>query len=212
MASVSLTAQQDRSRKTADKLLLAAIQVLEQGGLEACTVPAVAAAAGFSAASLYRRFEDKDALLRAAFLQVLQPSGVLSQKALEAQFLRATLEETAARVIGGLLQHARARPPLWRGLVRYLQEHPGADFAREVTGLQAAEMQRMANLLLHHGDRVRHPEPKRAALFAVLAAASRIEAAVLAPHSLWHAAMPLSDKQFSAELTRMLVAYLRRKP
>jgi len=208
----ALAPQQERSRKTLDLLLQATIRTLDQAGLEACTVPVVAAAAGVSAATIYRRFEDKDALLRAAFLHILQQSNRANQTALEKQLLRPKLEDTAERLIAALLLQYRTHPRLLRALSQFIEANPNTDFSRQALSLIATNLQLVAAVLLHHRDRIRHPDPQRAVTFAVLNAASTIEAIVFETESLWHTALPLNDKQLSAELTRSLIAYLRRRP
>src|SRR5216110_947732 len=59
--------KQARSRLTLHRLLSATEALLEHGGLEAATVPAIAEAAGVSVGVLYRRFPNKDALIRAVY-------------------------------------------------------------------------------------------------------------------------------------------------
>ncbi|MFF7551000.1 TetR/AcrR family transcriptional regulator [Streptomyces canus] len=58
-------AQQARSRLTQQRILEAGTALLEEGGTEALTVAAVAARAGVSVGSVYRRFGDKDRLIAA---------------------------------------------------------------------------------------------------------------------------------------------------
>src|SRR4051812_31598135 len=53
-------AQQARSRLTQQRILEAGTALLEEGGTEALTVAAVAARAGVSVGSVYRRFGGKD--------------------------------------------------------------------------------------------------------------------------------------------------------
>src|SRR6476469_4385478 len=64
---MELPTKQARSRLTLHRLLSAAEALLEHCGLEAATVPAIAEAAGVSVGVVYRRFPDKDALLRAVY-------------------------------------------------------------------------------------------------------------------------------------------------
>jgi AcrR family transcriptional regulator len=207
----SLAPQQERSRKTLDLLLHATVSILDKEGLEACTLPRVAAAAAVSPATVYRRFEDKDALLRAAFLDVLQRSNRANKAMMEKLFLRPTLAETAERIIAAFLQQYRAHPRLLRALAQFMEKHTDSEFANEANRLIAANVRLFAALLLHHRDSIRHSNPQRAALFALLSALSTIEMAVFAPQSLWQTALPLSDKLFCAEVTRSLIAYLRSK-
>jgi AcrR family transcriptional regulator len=56
-------AQQARSRVTQELIFQAGAALLEEGGAEALTVAAVAARAGVSVGSVYRRFGDKERLL-----------------------------------------------------------------------------------------------------------------------------------------------------
>jgi AcrR family transcriptional regulator len=58
-------AQQRRSRLTQQRILGAGTALLEEGGTEVLTVAAVAARAGVSVGSVYRRFGDKDRLIAA---------------------------------------------------------------------------------------------------------------------------------------------------
>jgi AcrR family transcriptional regulator len=212
MDTEALVPQQDRSRKTLNTLLSATVQVLNAEGLEACTLPRVAKAASLSPATVYRRFEDKDALLRAAFLHVLQQSNTTNQATLEATLLRPTLEDTAARIIAAILQQYRAHPRFYLALIQFLATHAGTPFATQAQQIMHTHVKLLADLLLHHRDRIRHPNPQRAATFAILSATSTIERSILEPGSLWHTALPLSDKLFTAELARALLGYLRRKP
>src|SRR6201986_5281584 len=56
-------ARQARSRVTRELIFQAGAGLLEEGGAEALTVAAVAARAGVSVGSVYRRFGDQDRLL-----------------------------------------------------------------------------------------------------------------------------------------------------
>lgn len=58
-------AQQARSRLTQQRILEAGTALLEEGGAEVLTIAAVAARAGVSVGSVYRRFGDKDRLIAA---------------------------------------------------------------------------------------------------------------------------------------------------
>jgi AcrR family transcriptional regulator len=204
--------RQNRSRLTEARLLAAAIQVLDRDGLEAATVPRIAAHASLSPASIYRRFADKDALLRAAFLKMLEDSNQANAGRLHQTVARPTLEETATVLIGILLQQYRAHPRLLSALNSYIESAPGSTFAHAARSSITRNLEITAKVLLSHKDQIRHPGASLAVKFAVLAAASSIELAVLDPGTLWQTALPLTDKAFAAELTRAMVAYLCRKP
>src|ERR1700756_4588701 len=61
--------KQARSQQSMRRLIDAAREILNEDGLEAATIPRIAERAGLSVGSVYRRFPDKDALLREICLQ-----------------------------------------------------------------------------------------------------------------------------------------------
>jgi AcrR family transcriptional regulator len=68
-------ALQERSRRSQQDILQAGYALLEEGGVDALTVSAVAERAGMAVGSIYRRFGDKEGLLLAiqhAFTESLQ--------------------------------------------------------------------------------------------------------------------------------------------
>jgi len=204
--------QQQRSRETLDTLITATIRQLESDSLEVCTLPRIAAQANLAAASVYRRFPDKDALLRAAFLHVLQQNAKITRPQLEKLLLRKSLQATIEAIVLDLLYQYRQRPHFMRSLSLFLESHSGTAFALEGRRLISTRLELTAGLLLEHRDRIRHPNPARAVVFAVLLATSAIESAILTPDSLWSVALPFADKQLATEITRAALAFLRRRP
>ena len=202
-------AQQKRSLRTEGLLLAAAARVLDRDGLDAATVPHIAAEAKLSPASIYRRFADKDDLLRATFLQTLE-SNKLGSAEREA-LVKPKLSDTTHALIASLLKGFREHPQLLRALNRMISAAPQSPFAKEALLRLTQNCDHAAEVLLAHRDHIRHADPERAARFAVLSATSSIELAVLDQTSLWRVALPLSDKAFTGELSRQMVAYLRRK-
>jgi AcrR family transcriptional regulator len=205
-------ARQKRSVRTEDKLLAAAIRVLDQDGLDGATVPRIAQQAKLSPASIYRRFVDKENLLRAAFLHVLGESNLRNAHGLRSRLLRHSLPETVAAILSALVQQYRDHPRLLRALVRMLDLEADSEFAREANRLIEVNLSSVAEVLLAHRAGIRHTSPELAVRFAVLSATSAIELAALAEGSLWSVALPMSDKEFAAELARQMVAYLVAPP
>ena len=204
-------AQQKRSQGTFDKLVNATARVLDRDGLDATTVPRIAAEAKLAPASIYRRFADKDDLLRAAFLRILEAAHTANATLVRDMVARQTLQDTVDALIGVLLKQYREHPKLLTALVRMLESQPDSAFAREVMRLDSANLAQLADQLLAHRTSIRHPDPERAVRFAVLSASSSIELAALGEVSLWRVALPVSDKTFAAELSRQMMAYLRRR-
>jgi AcrR family transcriptional regulator len=205
----ALEPKQQRSRETLERLLLATIKVLDEEGLEAAVVPKIAALAEVSPASIYRRFEDKDALLRAAFLHMLRKSNETNRERLEKALLRKSLEATAGQLMTLLFDQYQRHPRLLRALSRFVDADADSDFGREARRHIAENISLLVDVLLVFRDEVRHRSPRRALQFAILSAVSSMEVHTLEPASLWHTVLPLSGKELKAELARGFVAYLR---
>src|SRR5881392_3987132 len=72
MAKKTPAPQQERSRESLRKLLKAAAEVLGQHGVQGTTIPRIAQHAGLTPGAVYRRFPDKDALLEAVVIGILE--------------------------------------------------------------------------------------------------------------------------------------------
>ena len=201
-------AQQQRSQQTFDKLVNATARVLDRSGLEGATVPSIAAEAKLSPASIYRRFADKDDLLRAAFLRIFSATHTSNAALVRSIVVRDTLPGTVHALINALLKQYRDHPRLLTALFRMVESEPGSPFATEIMRLSSANLDQLAKLLLDHRSSILHPQPQRAARFAILSATGSIELAALGDVSLWRVALPLNDKAFAAELARQMLTYL----
>ncbi|WP_199098397.1 TetR/AcrR family transcriptional regulator [Dyella sp. ASV21] len=201
--------RQQRSRETLDRLLAATVKALDEEGLDGAVVPRIAALAGVAPASIYRRFPDKDALLREAFLHMLRASNTANRDHLSKMLVRDTLEASAAQLMELLFAQYRRHPRLMRSLLRFLENEGASEFAREVHGHIAQNMAQVVDVLQVFKAEIPHRVPRRALQFAVLSAAGAIESFALEPVSLWQTVLPMSDRQFQAEQARSFVAYLR---
>src|SRR6185369_9797509 len=103
--------KQARSRHTLHRLLAAAEALLEHGGLEAATVPAIADAAGVSVGVIYRRFPDKDALLRAVYERSFQMMAEEHRIRFQAAgAMEPSLQVVARQLIVSLVESYRRKP------------------------------------------------------------------------------------------------------
>jgi AcrR family transcriptional regulator len=204
--------QQDRSRATAQRLLSATIRVISESGLDAATVPKIAALAEVAPASVYRRYHDKDALIRAAFLHVLEQSNANNGLHLKSALLKQTLEATSVKLMKVLFEQYRQNPLLIRSLTRYLDSTDDRDFIRRVRSLMVANVEEVVAVLLHHRDEIVQTDPERALRFALLNAICSIEAYALDTNSLWHGFGGFSPDLLAAELAAGFVAYLSHAP
>lgn len=208
IAGSTMAPKQDRSRATLKRLLDSTIKVLDHDGLEGAVVPRIAAMAEVAPASIYRRFADKDALLRAAFLHLLATSNEVNRERMEAMLLRGSLKATTARLMDLLMDQYRRHPRLFRALLRFLDRDDDVDFARQARGHMAENVDQLVNILLAFRKEIRHRSPRHALQFAVLSAVSAMEAFALESDSLWHSVLTLSEDQFKRELARAFLAGL----
>jgi AcrR family transcriptional regulator len=205
--------RQARSRATADRLLAATLALMAESGLEGAVVPRIAERAGVSAANIYRRFADKDALVRAAILNGLRAGAAANEAGLEKALVRATLAQSAQRLVALLLEQYRRQPRLMRALSRFIDDDGDEAFVSEARALVGANAAHAARALLVHRDEITHPDPARALGLAVLNAAAAIEAFALAPDATrWLPGRALTAAEMAREQAAAFVAYLQSPP
>lgn len=205
--------QQARSRQTLERLLAAAVAVIEEKGLAGVTVPEVAAAAGVATGSIYRRFADKDALVRAAFLQVLEQSQEANRASLPIDRFQGRSLEKALEALGrALVTQYRGRTGLLKALDQFLEVQADAAFRERAVDLIEANFRRVIDALLPFRDRIAAADPERAITFALLGAASLIEVHKLHNPLMWSRMLPLDDDALAAETAKVMAAYLTKQP
>ena len=138
MAKKTLEPQQARSRESLRKLLKAAAEVLGQHGVEGTTIPRIAQHAGLTPGAVYRRFRDKDALLEAVILGILERQEERLKTGLTpAQAAQIPLPVFAEQVIGGMVVGYRMNAPLLRALRQFIQGRVHTAFWRKATRMEA---------------------------------------------------------------------------
>ena len=200
--------QQARSRETLDRLMAAAEAVLGAEGLEGTTVPGIAAAAGLSVGAVYRRFTDKDALLRAVYESFFVRAAQLNRASLlSLGWSGAGLEETVKQTVGTMVWNAWERRMLLRALLTYAVSHPDPVFRREARTVAAASLAGAEAILLRHRDEIPHRDAEAAVRFALFAVDATLRAAVLADS----AELPSSAsdaESLTTELGSLCLCYL----
>jgi AcrR family transcriptional regulator len=200
--------QQERSRETASRLLQAAEQVLEKSGLEGASVPEIARRAGVSPASIYRRFRDKDGLLREVFERFFERSIQANDEALQPSRWKAgSLAEAVCALIAGMVAAYSQRPGLLRAVISYSEQHPDSAFRRRALDLRERSLAGIERIVLLHAKEIKHPQPKKAVRIALqlvsLALKERIRPSDKSRGT------GLSAEELRRELTRMFLGYLR---
>lgn len=205
-----LEPQQQRSRKTLARLLSATIDMLQEHGLSGATIPRIAEAAGVAPASVYRRFRDKDALYRAAFLQALEASVESNRKTMRIEsFKDQTLEGVAAELVSAVLKQYRTSHGIIRAFLRFVEDDTDKAFKKRTLAMLSENFERIIEVLLTFRAQIAHPNPRRAVTFALLSMVTAVEVRTLEEVSLWRELLPVSDRELHRDLTQSLLAYLQ---
>jgi AcrR family transcriptional regulator len=199
---------QNRSRETAARLLEAAEHVLEKRGVEGASVPEIARRAGVSPASIYRRFIDKDGLLREVFELFFERSIKANNEALQPSHWKAkSLEESVCALVSGMVAAYSQRPGLLRAVISYSERHPDAAFRRRALDLRERSMAGIEKIILLHVKEIKHPQPKKAVRIALQLVSLALKERISPSDKLRGPARAANELRL--ELSRMLLGYLR---
>jgi AcrR family transcriptional regulator len=210
-ASKSLVPQQARSRESLRKLLKAAAEVLGQHGVEGATIPRIAAHAGLTPGAIYRRFRDKDALLEAVVLGILERQDERLRLGIApAAAGQIPLPVFAEQFIGSMVVSQRANAPLLRAIRHFVHGKTHTPFARKAARYETRALEWMVELFLSHQPEMSHPEPRMAVSMGLLMVASTLIEMVVLPTDLGpiKAFMPKDDQGLKRELTRAFLSYV----
>jgi AcrR family transcriptional regulator len=201
---------QERSRESLRRMLDSAEVVLSKYGLEGTTLPRIAAEAGISAANVYRRFRDKDALMAAVFRRLRERSSAATAAQMDPQLVRSIgLVQFSRSIIQGMLRSYRADAGLSRATVQYSEQNWKTDFVRRVRTAEARSFQTMVDTFMMWRDQIKHPDPERAVRFGFVMIALVLRELVLFNRMhIFEDIMPLDDDMLKEELPRMFLRYL----
>jgi AcrR family transcriptional regulator len=211
MSERVLPVRQERSSRTVDRLLDATVKVLDEQGIEKATIPRIARRAGLSPGTVYRRFRNKDALLREVCLRMLEEN---HRKAVQAFTATDCKKQSLAQIVRTTIRMTLASQRRHRGLLRALLlftlQHPSAGFVRKSTELQAKTFEQVATWLLHKRGEIRHPHPEIAVRFALLMIGFVAQGTIILPRDTDDVSqfLPKIDKEMHRQLSRMFLRYL----
>ena len=211
MAKTVLPAHQARSRESLARLLKAAAEILNKDGLEGATIPRIAAHAGLSPGTVYRRFPDKDALLREVCLRLFEDNYRGTRKLLASeQWRKMSLTEMSRSVIAITLKGHHSHRGLLRALLFFTLRHPDAAFVRKSEELQWKALQDVCELLLTRRCEIRHPHPESAVKFALLMVGIAAQGIFIVPQhpNDFDRFVPDVEGILNRELPRMFLRYL----
>jgi AcrR family transcriptional regulator len=207
-----LPAHQARSRESLRKLLDATREVLGRYGMEGATIPRIARHAGLTQGSVYRRFQDKDALLETAILEIL----ARQEETMETSFKplvtskQISLPEFAGKIIYGMVTADRANAGLLRGMRQFAQRRVNTTFGKRASILEAAHFERTVDLFLSYRKEIRHPEPRMAVSLALKMITGTLYQVVVWPAQVKEVRdlLPKDDEVLAREITRAFLRYL----
>ncbi|MGC2467117.1 MAG: helix-turn-helix domain-containing protein [Candidatus Acidiferrum sp.] len=202
--------QQKRSRESLCRMLDAAETVLNRHGLEGATVSRIAAKASLSPASVYRRFPDKDALMRAVFSRGTEVNQEeLAREVDLKQVGKIGIRIFAQQWVAGMLSAYRARTGLMRATVLYAQQHERTPFVSRQRDLEIQNFKKLVKTFLIWRDEIRHPDPEYAVSYGILTVAFALRELILFDQArMFEHVLPVRDDNLKEELPRMFLRYL----
>ena len=209
MPTKSLAPKQERSKQTLESLLTATLKVLDKEGLENATIPAIAKAAGVAPASVYRRFADKDDLIRSAFLCTIEASSKAVQGSITPEKFAGKTFETAARsLLASFFVQYRQHPKLLAAMKRFSERELESAFEKQITEIFAQNFRTIVKALCACKDVGKLKNKERKIQFGLMAVVTCIEIMVLEPTSLWNVLLNESDEAIQKHLLEMLLSYV----
>lgn len=209
--TVAFEPQQARSRESERKLLKAAAEVLGQHGIAGTTIPRIAAHAGLTPGSIYRRFPDKEVLLETMILGILERQDERLRTGLSQEMVgQIPLPVFAESMIHNLLVSYRANAGLMRAMQQFARASDNQEFRRKVTKLEVRSFERLVELFLATAKNIDHPEPRIAVSLGLTMVVSTLHDFILHTTDLkaWKTLLPQDDPTLRRELTRAFLRYL----
>ena len=197
--------QQSRSQETLDRILDAAEQVLAEKAFGEATLAEIMERAGVTVGAFYRRYPDKNALLRHLderfFAEMLAKGVELFDPA-------RWPAGTARQIIEAFVLEAVEVYTTRRGLLRSLFLRARTDTVLQASALEVNVkfIHQLRALLLPRRDQMTHPDPERAIELGFMMMIGSLRELVVFGE-IWPAP-PAHDPALAAEVTRMYCGYL----
>jgi AcrR family transcriptional regulator len=161
--------------------------------------------------AVYRRFPDKDALLEAVVIGIMERQEERLRMAYSPDMVRQIpLAVFADQLVSNMLVGYRANAGLLRALRQFSQGRFYTPFCKRVAKLEMRSIQHLVGLFLVHRNEVKHPDPPLALSFALMTLTSTLVELILADHDLkyWQTVIPKDDQSLKRELLRSFLSYL----
>ncbi|MBX3025095.1 TetR/AcrR family transcriptional regulator [bacterium] len=190
---------QERTRQSLGRLLDVAEKLVAERGFDDTTIADIARAAGASVGGFYRRFRDKQGLLQALHARFCDEARATADAALDpARWTAASTADIVGEFSTFLIAIYRQRAGSFRA---FLLAALTDDSVRQRTlELRDHLHRRLAALLADRASALAHPDPARAAAFAIDFLLGTLSQAVQFRQE--------ADPVLDAELPRLFLAYL----
>jgi AcrR family transcriptional regulator len=201
--------QQQRSRRTLERILIAAEELLADHSMAEITILDIVRRARTSTGSFYGRFADKESLLPALYDRYdATVKARVDRLTKSPDWPPATLDAAAERITRHFVWFFCERKNLLRALALFVRMHPQKVSAGSRRRRGAAHEPLVAALLAHRRE-IRHPDPERAVQLGLYFVVCACRDRILFADSTHAATIDVSRERFTNELTRMLLAYLK---
>jgi len=211
MPKTTLPAHQARSRESLARLLKAAAEVLNKDGLEGATIPRIAARAGLSPGTVYRRFPEGGGGGGGGGGGVLEENYQGTKKLLASEhWKKMSLAEMSRTVIAITLKGHHSHRGLLRAYLLFSLQHPDTAFIRKCEQLEWKTLQDVGELLLTRRSEIHHPDPESAVKLALLMVGIAASGIFILPQHAndYDRFLPDMEGQLNRELPRMFLRYL----
>ncbi len=211
MAKKTLAPQQKRSRESLRKLQKATAEVLGQHGVEGTTIARIAQHAGLTPGAIYRRFHDKDELLEATILGMLERQDERMKSSLTpAAAAQIPLPVFVEQVIGGIVMSYRVNASLLRAMRTFVRGRANTPFWKKTSKFEVQAVEHVIELFLTHRKEIKHPDPRSAIAMAFMMVVSTVYEIVVMPTDLGPLKpfLPKDDQALKRELIRAFLNYL----
>lgn len=198
---------QSRSRDTEKRLLSATLQLLAEGGLDACHVPAIAARAGVAVGTVYRRFRDKEALLDRVFLWAGE-MGAAGSAEIEARLAASgSLSKAIRALVEAFTVGYAANATFYQALARHAERRDDPAFHERLRRTREGMLDRAIEGLISAASTEGLALERREVAFALTALTATLNATILkptGPRPEWR-----DEEDRIAALCRLVERYLR---
>lgn len=159
---------QARSRDTADAILDAAEQLLREQGLDGCVIPEVARRAGRGVGSVYRRFGDKEGLLKAVLARYVSRAPQANAPGWSAiQRSACDLHGLVRLLVAGIIEGRRRDWRIIQALSESARSSADSTFQELGRTLREEALAEAAGILASRQGEIVRSDPAAAAHFAI---------------------------------------------